>query len=218
MPSTLISPDGRPLKSEAIEIVGATLGATNEAAPAGDTTSGVGLNGRLQRIAQNISTLFSRFAAPAALANGASVPTTTIVGAAGMQFNGTTFDLAQSNQEGTALASAARTATANSADISNVNARGVMVFLNVTAASGTGGLVVRVQAKDPVSGQYMNINAAPTAITANGSTLYIVYPGSSGTGAAALSTAMVIPRTFRISVTHNDASSYTYSVGYSLIV
>jgi len=52
----------------------ARIGATNEAAPVGDTTSGVGLNGRLQRIAQRLTSLIALL--PAALTtNGSGLKT-----------------------------------------------------------------------------------------------------------------------------------------------
>lgn len=130
--------------------------------------------------------------------------------------NGATFDPETGNVEGTALANAARTATANSADITNVNCRGLSVWLNVLLASGTGGLTVRVQAKDPTSGQYYPINTAPAAIITTGIFLHAVYPGAAG-GALTQTTGQPVPRTFRVQVTHGDASSYTYSVGYCLL-
>lgn len=133
-------------------------------------------------------------------------------------YNGITWDRERNNVEGVALASAARTASTASPDITNHNARGIMVMLDVTAASGTGGLQVRVQAKDPVSGNYLGINSAPTAITAVGMRVYVLYPGANttNTGIAQVS-GQLVPRTFRIFVSHGDGSSYTYSVGYALI-
>ena len=139
----------------------------------------------------------------------------------GYLFNGTTtYDRPRNNMDQTALASAARTATTSSADITNYNGRGVMVFLNVTAASGTGGLTLTIQAKDPVSGNYFNLNANPSAVTSTGNgTVYIVYPSTlTAAGNVTQSTQAVLPRTFRITVTHGDASSYTYSVGASIIL
>jgi hypothetical protein len=128
--------------------------------------------------------------------------------------NGATFDPETGNLEGTALASAARAAQTESADIVNVNCRGAVIFLNVTAASGTGGLQVVVRGKDPVSGAYVNLNNVPTAVIATGLLVYTFYPGATAVGAATFQG--VLPRTFRIRVIHGDASSYTYSVGYSL--
>lgn len=131
-------------------------------------------------------------------------------------YNGATYDNWHNNLEGTALTSAARIATTNSADIVNYNHRGIILFLNVTVASGTGGLQVQIQTKDPVSGNYVSTNTAPTAITATGFTAYFVFPGINAGGSQASSG--FIGRTIRVRVTHGDASSYTYSVGYVLVV
>lgn len=191
------------------------LGDVTEAAPASDTASS-GLNGRLQRIAQNISTLFGRFVAAATLANGTAIPSTTIVGGAKMSSNSVTLDLETNNIEGIALASALRTVTTATADILNVNNKGVMVFLNVTAASGTGGLQVRIQCKDPISGTYTGMNAAPAAVIATGHTVYLFGPlNTSGSNITVYNG--ILPRTWRISVTHGDSSNYTYSVGYCMV-
>lgn len=127
-----------------------------------------------------------------------------------------TVDRWRNNVEGTLLASAARTATTRSATQTNHNARGAFVFLNVTAASGTGGLQLRWLVADPVSGTLPYMNAAPTAITTVTTAVYIVYPGGAGVGAQAVN--MPLPRSWAIEVQHADASSYTYSVGYALIL
>jgi hypothetical protein len=69
---------------------------------------------------------------------------------------------------------------------------------------------------DPVSGNTYNLNAAPTAITAIGQSIYEVYPGTSGGNIQ--STSAALPRQWQVLVVHGDSSIYTYSVGYSLIV
>lgn len=134
--------------------------------------------------------------------------------------NGSTYDRLSGNVDGTALASAARTAYVISADIINYNGRGILIFLNVTAASGTGGLQVRLMAKDPVSGTYFAMAATPTAVTATGKNAYVFYPGSSAgaAGNVAQNVSIVMPRTIAIEVIHGDGTSYTYSVGYSIIL
>jgi hypothetical protein len=131
-------------------------------------------------------------------------------------FNGTTWDRQRNNVEGTALTSAARTTATNSADIVNYNGRGILITLDVSAASGTGGITVRIAAKDLASGNYANLNNAPTAVTAISTTTYLLYPGA--TTGATQTTNGTLPRTFRISVGVGDASSYTYSVSYTIIV
>lgn len=153
----------------------------------------------------------------ALLVDGAAVPQAGLIGAANLLYNGATFDLQRSNIEGVALASAARTAGINSADITNYNARGVVFFLNITAASGTGGLQVTLQAKDPMSGAYTQINVSPTAVVAAGLKYHVFYPGASG-GNTTQTTGSVLPRIFRFTVLVGDATSYTYSLSYGLVI
>ena len=132
-------------------------------------------------------------------------------------WNGTSFDRSRSNEQGTLLASAARTATVTSSNHTNHNARGVLVTVNVTTASGTGGLTVRIQGIDPVAGTAFPLNTAPSAITATGLYSYLLYPGASG-GGTTQATALVLPRTWNVQVSAGDSSSYTYSVGYAQIL
>lgn len=121
-------------------------------------------------------------------------------------------------QEGTALASAARTAQTTSADMTNPGGRGVLCMLNVTAITGGPGtgIILRIQWKDPIGGAYSSLNAAPTAIAATGLTSYMVYP----TVIAATTTQgtnTVLPRTWRVLIAVSDATPYTYSVSYCLL-
>lgn len=121
--------------------------------------------------------------------------------------------------EGVALASAARTSSVQSSDIIVPGHRGIALYLSVTTASGTGGLSVTVQGKDPLSGLYANINTPPPAIiAATGATpaYYLIALGASG-GAAVQATSAEIPRTIRVNVTAGDATNYVYGVGYALL-
>ncbi len=74
--------------------------------------------------------------AAAALADGASNPTAPAVGAAGLLYNGSTYDRERGNVEGTLLASAARTTTTATATQTNYNHRGVVLFLYVPTMPG----------------------------------------------------------------------------------
>lgn len=139
-----------------------------------------------------------------------------------MLYNGATYDIQRNNIQGTLLASAARTATTMSANQTNYNARGLHVTLDISVASGAGGLQVRVQGIDIASGNFYSLNGAPTAIVATGTYDYEFYPGVSGVVAGSNNvngrTSTSLPRIWRLTVTHGDASSYTYSVGYSYII
>lgn len=120
---------------------------------------------------------------------------------------------------GTALASAARTTTTQSADIDTTGFRGIVVFLNVTAASGTGGLTMRVRGRDPVSLSFANLVSDGSAITAV-SIRSLQFGGGGGASSATSGGGLLgglLPDTIRIEVSHGDASSYTYSVGYCLV-
>lgn len=94
---------------------------------------------------------------------------------------------------------------------------GILVVLDVTSASGTGGLQVRINAHDQASGQAVALNAAPTAVTATGTTSYVLYPFGAVAGNVTQATSFYLPRLFSITVTAGDSSSYTYSLGYCLL-
>lgn len=135
------------------------------------------------------------------------------------RYNGTTWESVNNNIQGTVLASAARTATTESSMMVNNNARGVIVFLSVTAASTTGGLSLQIATKDPVTGNNpYALTASPTAVTAIGEYGYLLYPGvSTAQAAIKQATSGVLPRSWYVYITAGDASSYTYSVGYAYI-
>ncbi|MDP4170140.1 MAG: hypothetical protein Q8906_05975 [Bacillota bacterium] len=132
-------------------------------------------------------------------------------------FNGANWDRKRNNTQGTLLASSARTTATISPTIINHNCKGVIIWLKVTSASGTGGLIVRIGGFDN-SGQNYWLNASPTPITASGYKAYILYPGASTAGAdVAQATSNPLPRTWNVTVQVGDSSSYTYEVDYSLI-
>jgi hypothetical protein len=144
------------------------------------------------------------------------------------RFNGSTWDRLRNNVEGTILASAARTETTNSSDQTNHNARGVVIAVDFTATPNNAETVtVAIQAKDPVSAKYVTLTAF-TALTASAlgasptteTYLYTLCPGAAETAAVAKHEvqALALPRTWRVAVTHSAGGSWTYSVGYSLIV
>lgn len=128
-------------------------------------------------------------------------------------YNGATWDRQTGNQTVSLLASAARTTTQTGADTTNYNAKGIKVYLSVTSA-GTGSITVSIQAKDPAGVYYTLLTGA--AVTTNSTNTYTIYPGM--TVAANVSASDVLSRVFRVVVTHNNANSITYSVGYDLIL
>jgi hypothetical protein len=117
------------------------------------------------------------------------------------------------NSDGVFLASGARTTTQTQADQTNLNKNGIRVVVDTTAI-GTGSITVAIQAKDPASGKYVTMLTG-AAIVTNTTMTYLVYPGAANT--ANVSANDRLPRTWRILVTHNNANSATYSVGYMLL-
>lgn len=161
--------------------------------------------------------------APAALSDTTANPTTVQVGAVQELWNPSTSSgdtsasamvRMRSNYGFTLLASAARTTAQTTAVQYNYNFRGLILALNITAASGTGGLAVRLEPMDQVGGAtgaaaYMN--AAVTAIVATGLYHFLFYPGSSTSGLKQVN-SINVPYEWRAIVSVGDASSYTYSL------
>mgnify|MGYP006268594393 CR=1 FL=1 len=120
-----------------------------------------------------------------------------------------------------ALTSAARTATTQSADISAIGYKGVIVMLNITVASGTGGLQVRVRYKDTVSSSYILVSASASSFTTVLTVNHQYGEGIGGNSNATLGNGGVgsgyLTDTIRIEIFHADASSYTYNVNYVLV-
>lgn len=130
-------------------------------------------------------------------------------------FNGTTYDRERGNTEEIILASAARTATESSADFTNYNAKGIKVVIDVTADPATASVVFDIEGKDPISGNYYPLLTS-AAIVAVGTTILTVFPGVSET--ANIKASDVLPRTYRVTATHADADSITYSVSGALVI
>lgn len=130
------------------------------------------------------------------------------------QWGGTYWDRVRGNVSGTLLASAARTATTSCADQVNYNGRGVRIYINTTSVTGAPSVVFTVEEKDPGSGTYTAILTS-AAVTAAGHVVLTVYPGV--TAAANVAVSHPLPRTFRVTGTHANGDSITYSVGYALI-
>lgn len=119
------------------------------------------------------------------------------------------------NVEVTALGSAARTATTNSADMTNDAGRGLDLTFDITAVPGVQTVTLTIQGKDPASGKYYTLLAG-AAQSATGTLRMRVYPGL--TAAANVDANGSLPKTWRVSVAHSGAGSFTYSVGGSVLL
>lgn len=112
------------------------------------------------------------------------------------------------------LASAARTASVNSADFTNYGYRGLHVVIDATALAATPSVVFTIQGYSPVGDDYYTILAS-AAVTGAGQTILRVFPGA--TAAANLVANDYVPGIWRVSAVAGDADSLTYSVAASLL-
>ena len=119
------------------------------------------------------------------------------------------------NREITVFSSAARTASENSADLSNPYARGVVLVIDVTSVTSTPSVVFTVKGKSALGSDYYTILAS-AAITGTGQTVLRIYPGL--TASANATASDVLPATWRVEAVHGDADSITYSVSANLIL
>ena len=87
------------------------------------------------------------------------------------------------------------------------------VIIDVTAVTATPALTVKIQGKDPASGKWYDILVS-TAIATVSTTVLKVGPAL--TAAANLVANDMIPSIWRVTVTHGDTDSATYSVGANL--
>lgn len=117
------------------------------------------------------------------------------------------------NKSGTLLVSASRTATVTGIDMSNDASSCLTVILDVTTAPGVDTVTVAIQGKDPVSLKYYTILTG-AAVSATGTTTYSVCPGITAT--ANVSASAMLPKTWRVNVTHSAGTTFAYSLGYNL--
>jgi hypothetical protein len=122
---------------------------------------------------------------------------------------------ARANDGISVFASAARTATVSSATLNNGNYRGGQFIINVTAIAATPSVVFSIEARDLISNTFYSLLDS-VAITGVGQTILRVYPGL--TAAANLVANDLLPFQWRITATHADADSITYSVGANLML
>lgn len=126
------------------------------------------------------------------------------------------------NLKGTLLASAARTANTVTTTLDWSAYRAAILYLNVSVASGTGGIRPFLEYQDPVSLAWRAVVTPGSGpILSAVMTPYVYGLGSSGGLSVAINAGSVmgipLSSALRINCTHGDATSYTYSLSYELI-
>lgn len=108
----------------------------------------------------------------------------------------------------TLFASAARTASANGADITRTSERGIQVIINVTVVPGVDTVTFTIQGKDNVGVYYTLLASA--ALVGTGTVVMTICPGCAVT--ANVSANTIVPDVYRVITTHSAGTSFTYSV------
>ena len=109
----------------------------------------------------------------------------------------------------TAFASIARIATPDPVDVDMGRAHGMVVIIDVTAASVTPSVVFNVDGFDPLSQKTWTLLDS-AAITGTGTTVLRVGPGLTASANAVADD--MIPAIVRIAPVHADADPITYTV------
>lgn len=118
----------------------------------------------------------------------------------------------------TLLASAARTASTASAQQNDASQQYIRLYLNVTVASGAGGLQPQIRGYDKVSGSAVAISVGGAAIIATGLYVYELMPSPNvAAGAVKESLGRTLPCQWDVNVVHGDGSSYTYSLSCEVL-
>lgn len=113
----------------------------------------------------------------------------------------------------TVYASAARTATPTAVNVASKGRLRLHLVVVVTALSATPSVVPKIDGYDVLSNSYYNLLTG-VAITATGTTVLKVGPGLSAVASAVA--ADFLPQTWRLTMTHANADSITYSVAAHL--
>lgn len=117
----------------------------------------------------------------------------------------------------TAYASAARTATPTAVTVPTGRYNYARVVVDVTAITATPSVVMTIDALSPLSGKYHNLLTS-AALTESGVPYTRVLTIGPGLPVAAnVSANQVLPGTLRITMTHGDSDSITYSVAVELM-
>jgi hypothetical protein len=174
----------------------------------GSTTSTLDLNNNLSTPANfNLSQIGSILTQ---MAGGDGVAANAVLQIANGLYNGTTLDQERGNQDNiTVLQVSGGTTTQTSNDMTNYNAIGAILVLDVTS-SAPGSITLTLNGKDPVSGKYFSVLTG-AAVTTVSTHVYRIYPGLTAVGNATVSD--ILPRTWQAIVTANTAGAMTYTLG-----
>lgn len=122
------------------------------------------------------------------------------------------------NVQRSLLASAARTVATACPVQNDSGARALRLYLNITVASGTGGLQPIIRGYDKISGATVNLTTGGAAIVATGCYCYeLALSVGAAAGNVKECVSKAAPVQWDVSVAVGDASSYTYSLSAEVL-
>lgn len=121
---------------------------------------------------------------------------------------------------GVLLASGARTATTTTDAQDALQAMGIVLYVDWTVQAGAETITPTIQAQDPASGKWMDFVIPSAALSAVGVYVLVAYPAAltGHTVANFTKSNAVLPRTWRLVITHSSTGAHTYSVGFNYLV
>lgn len=117
----------------------------------------------------------------------------------------------------TAYASAARTATPTAVTVPVGRYNFARVVIDVTAITSTPSVVCTIDAYSPTSGKYHNLLTSAALTESGVPYTRVLTLGPNMPVTANVSANTVLPDTLRVTMTHGDADSITYSVAVELM-
>lgn len=111
-------------------------------------------------------------------------------------------------------ASAPRTATPTAVNVNTSRVKGLRLVIDVTAIVTTPSITVTVDAVDNTSGKFVNLLTSAAITTVSTTTLHIAL---GNTVTANVSASTFLPDTVRVTVTHANGNSITYTVSAHLM-
>ena len=145
---------------------------------------------------------------PAQMAGSDGVTAGNVLQVTTANFNGRTIDQNRNNNDSITIINASNVTTTQTSSQINYNHRGCIVVLQTTNI-GTGSITLSINGMEPLSNYVWTILSG-TAVTTNTTVLYKVHPNLP---ASANSVAQdILPRSWQVVVTANNANIATYAV------
>lgn len=138
-----------------------------------------------------------------------------VLAAVHYRFNGLSVDQDRGNEDSITLLNVSNVTVSQTSSLqTNYNWRGCIVVLQTTTI-GSGSITLSIQGVEPVN-SYVYTILAGTAVTTNTTVVYRVYPGLTASANSVASD--ILPRSWQVLVTANNANAATYNVQAMMVL